>query len=76
MRKGLILFFCMFVCPVFADDTADLLNAANQVVEATRIVCGGISDEIGRVANISKANTAVSAIGTGAAGGALAAGIK
>ncbi len=76
MRRFFTLILCMFVCPVFADDVADLVQAANQVVEATRIVCGGISDEIGRVANISKANTAVAAIGTGAAGGALAAGIK
>ena len=76
MRSFFALFVFMFVCPCFADDVADLVQAANQVAEATRIVCGGISDEIGRVANISKANAAVAAIGTGAAGGALVAGIK
>lgn len=70
------VFFCLVNFSVFADDAADAVLAAQQVAEATKIVCSGISDEIGRVANISKANTAVTAIGTGVAGGALAVGIK
>lgn len=59
----------------FADESTDIIRNAEQVLEATKVVCSGISDEIGKVANISKANTAVTAVGTVAAGGALAAGI-
>ena len=56
-------------------ENAELINRANEIFEATRIVCSGISDEISKVSNVSKANTAVTAVGTAAAGGALAAGI-
>ncbi len=57
--------------------TADmLLNEAQDVYNATKIVCGNLSDEIARVANISKANTAISGVGTAAATGALVTGIK
>ena len=52
------------------------IKSAEQIFEAVRITCSGISDEIGRVANISKANTAVTAVGTVASGGALVVGIK
>ncbi|MBR4625026.1 MAG: hypothetical protein IKO56_05775, partial [Alphaproteobacteria bacterium] len=58
------------------DDLSTAINSAEQICEATRIVCSGIADEISKVANISKANTAVTAVGTVAAGGALIAGIK
>ncbi len=53
----------------------DVISRANSVFDATRIVCSGISDEIAKISNISIANTAVSAAGTAASGGALAAGI-
>ena len=59
-----------------ADDKADIIKQAEEVFEATKIVCSGISDEIANVANISKANTAVTTVGTVASGGALYAGIK
>lgn len=75
MKKLLILVLCMFPIVSMAD-TEDAIKNAEQVYEATRIVCSGISDEIAKVANMSKANTAVTAVGTVAAGGALYAGIK
>lgn len=53
-----------------------LLNEAQDVYNATKIVCGNLSDEIAHVANISKANTAISGAGTAAATGALVTGIK
>ena len=53
-----------------------LVNSAQEIFEATKIVCSGVSDEISKVSNVSKANTAVTAVGTVAAGGALVAGIK
>ena len=72
----IILFLLLGVSPLMADETDDLIASAEQIFEATRITCSGISDEIAKVANISKANTAVTAVGTAAAGGALVAGIK
>ena len=56
-------------------DESGIIKSAEQIYEAARITCAGISDEIGKVANISKANTAVTGVGTVAAGGALVAGI-
>ena len=72
----IILFLLIGISPVIADETDDLIANAEQIFEATRITCSGISDEIAKVSNISKANTAVTAVGTVAAGGALVAGIK
>ncbi len=75
-RMFIILFLLIGISPVIADETDDLIANAEQIFEATRITCSGISDEIAKVSNISKANTAVTAVGTVAAGGALVAGIK
>ena len=50
MRKLLALVLCMFPIVSMAD-TADVVANAEQVYEATRIVCSGISDEIAKVAN-------------------------
>ena len=74
MYKKLILFFCCFVPTVSCGD--DLIDQAQQVFDATQIVCSGISDEISKVSNVSKINTAVTGVGTVAAGGALVAGVK
>lgn len=73
-----ILFLLLLIMPmtILADESNVVINNARQIFEATRITCFGISDEIGKVANISKANTAVTAVGTVAAGGALVVGIK
>lgn len=71
-----ILFLIVGIAPAIADQTDDVIAKAEQIFEATRITCSGISDEISKVSNISKANTAVTAVGTAAAGGALAAGVK
>lgn len=72
--------FCLFFIislPVFAaNENDDLIFRAEQIFDAVSITCSGISDEIAKVANISKANTAVTSVGTVAAGGALIAGIK
>lgn len=75
MARLLCIFFFMCAFSAYADTNTELVQKAEQVFEATKIVCSGISDEIGKVANISKANTAVTAVGTVAAGGALAVGI-
>lgn len=75
-RMFIILFLLIGISPVIADETDDLIANAEQIFKATRITCSGISDEIAKVSNISKANTAVTAVGTVAAGGALVAGIK
>jgi len=69
-----VLFGCVVLTPCFADDA--VINDAENVFKAVRTVCSGISDEISKVSNISKANTAVTSVGTVAAGGALVAGIK
>ena len=53
----------------------DIITDATELFNATKIVCSGISDEISKVSNISKVNTAVTGAGTVAAGGALAVGI-
>lgn len=76
-KKYLVSLIFMFgtVFNIYADD-ADLIRKAEEIYEAMRITCSGISDEISKVSNISKANTAVTAVGTVAATGALAAGIK
>ena len=76
MKK--LFMFLLGVIPFVsvADDKADIIKQAEEVFEATKIVCSGISDEIANVANISKANTAVTTVGTVASGGALYAGIK
>ena len=73
--KKLLLIFLTFVPMMSVADESDIVRNAEQIFEATRIACSGISDEIGKVANISKANTSVTVVGTVAAGGALAAGI-
>ncbi len=74
--KRILTMILIFMPFMASADDIDVVKNAEQVFEATRIACSGISDEIGRVANISKANTAVTAVGTVAAGGALVAGIK
>ena len=73
-----IFAFLLFLIPFasIAEDNVDIIQQAEEVFAATKIVCSGISDEIAKVANISKANTAVTAVGTVASGGALYAGIK
>lgn len=74
MYKKFICFLCCFIPSISYGD--DLVTRAEQVFDATRIVCSGISDEISKVSNVSKINTAVTGVGTIAAGGALVAGIK
>ena len=76
MLKKIFAFLFCFVPMISIADTNDAISKAEEIIEATRITCSGISDEIAKVANISKANTAVSAVGTVAAGGALVTGIK
>ena len=71
-----ILLLIVGIAPAIADQTDDVVAKAEQIFEATRITCSGISDEISKVSNISKANTVVTAVGTAAAGGALVAGVK
>ena len=73
--KKILMLVIGFIPMISMADEADIIKSAEQIYEAARITCAGISDEIGKVANISKANTAVTAVGTVAAGGALVAGV-
>lgn len=66
--------FVMDTCR--ADDAGVVLSEAYNVYETVEQFCGGISDRISKVSGVSKANTAVTAVGTVAAGGALVAGIQ
>lgn len=75
MRQIALLLVALFVTPVFAVETSEIIGRAEHLYESARVVCSGISDEIARVSNVSKANTAVTTVGTVAAAGALAAGI-
>lgn len=76
MKKILFLLTIALCAPALASNESDLIQNAEQVFQATKIVCSGISDEIGRLANISTVNTAITGAGTAAATGALAVGIK
>ena len=76
MKKIFAFLLCIAPFVSMAEDDVDIVQQAEEVFAATKIVCSGISDEIAKVANISKANTAVTTIGTIASGGALYAGIK
>lgn len=72
-KKILVSLFCLIPAVSYGDD---LIAVAQSTYDAVRIVCSGISDEISRVSNVSKVNTAVAGAGTVAAGGALIAGAK
>lgn len=74
LRFGLFIVLCFLPCISFGN-TDEIVSRAEQLYKATKTVCSGISDEISHITNISVANTAVSAVGTASAGGALAAGL-
>lgn len=63
------------MCAIQIARADEIIDNANELFNATRIVCSGLSDEISKVSNISKINTAVTGVGTVAAGGALVAGV-
>ena len=67
-KKILASLFWLIPAVSYGDD---LITKAQSTYDAVRIVCSGISDEISRVSNVSKVNTAVTGTGTVAAGGAL-----
>lgn len=75
-KKLKIIYFLCFVPSVACAANTDLIAEAQDTFNAARMVCSGISDEISKVSNVSKINTAVTGVGTVAAGGALVAGIK
>lgn len=82
-KKLLVVLMCLITSVSFgainyAVETTDpdqLVQSAEELFEATKIVCSGVSDEISKVSKVSKVNTVVTATGTVAAGGALAVGI-
>lgn len=76
MPKKLFAFLCCLIPSISYGAIDDLIAEAQDTFNATRMVCSGISDEISKVSNVSKINTAVTGAGTVAAGGALVAGIK
>lgn len=76
MRKKLFALLCCMIPAISFGAVDDLIAEAQDAFNAARMVCSGISDEISKVSNVSKINTAVTGVGTVAAGGALVAGIK
>ena len=62
--------------PVAHADDTDRLGQLGQLYNATRAVCGGLSDELQHLKNMTTGNTVVSGVGTAAAGGALYAGLS
>lgn len=76
MPKKLFAFFCCLISSMSYGATGDLIAEAQDTFNAARMVCSGISDEISKVSNVSKTNTAVTGVGTVVAGGALVSGIK
>ena len=71
-----LLCFGLMTSGAHADDASDALANAYEVYETVGQFCDGISDRLSQVSGISKVNTAVTGVGTVAAGGALYAGIK
>lgn len=76
MYRKFIYFLCCCIPAVSYGAVGDLIAEAQNIFNATKMVCSGISDEISKVSNVSKINTAVTGVGTVAAGGALIAGIR
>lgn len=76
MYKKLMTVLMCLITSVSFGSTEDLIHGAEEIFEATKIVCSGVSDEISKVSKVSKVNTAVTAVGTVAAGGALVVGIQ
>lgn len=76
-------FFCLIICLVLCQNVAfadyltnDMgLSDAYAAYNAVQQFCGGISDRISKISGVAKANTAVTAVGTVASGGALAFGV-
>ena len=76
MKRWIVSCLLGILCPCVSFADSDILQRANDLYDATRAVCMGISDEIARVGNISRVNTMVTAAGTVASGGALVVGIE
>ena len=71
-----VMLYLLPVAVCRADDTGVVLSDLYDVYQTVESFCSGISDRISQVSGISKINTAVTATGTVAAGGALYAGVK
>ena len=75
----ILAFLLLFVVPTgaIADDADNsaTLEGVYDLYQTVQHFCGGISDRISSVSGVSKINTAVTAVGTIASGGALAFGI-
>ena len=76
MHKKLFALLCCFIPIISYGAVDDLIAEAQDTFNVAKMVCSGISDEISKVSNVSKINTAVTGVGTVAAGGALVAGVK
>mgnify|MGYP003289976173 CR=1 FL=1 len=66
---------CLITSVSFAEEDMTI-QGAEELFEATKIVCNGISDEISHVSKISKVNTAVTAAGTNVATGLVETGLN
>ncbi len=81
MHKYFALLLCLviplscFAADSFENDEGAVLENLYETYESVRQFCGGISDRVSAISGVSKVNTAVTAVGTVASGGALAAGI-
>lgn len=78
-------YFALLLCVItplsgFAADSSEndegaVLENLYETYESVRQFCGGISDRISSVSGVAKVNTAVTAVGTAASGGALVTGL-
>lgn len=76
MKHFFTIFLAIVSIPAFADDSVDaVLQDLYNTYRTVQQFCGGISDRISSVSGVSKINTAVTAVGTAASGGALVTGI-
>lgn len=65
LKRFFIVLMCCASSASFGntESVQDVVRQSEQLLNVARIVCSGISDEISKVSNVSKANTAGVAIG-------------
>lgn len=78
MKKTIFSIICLvsIVISARADDSGIILSDMYDIYQTVEQFCGGISDRLSKISGVSKANTAISVVGTVASSGALYAGIK
>lgn len=78
MRAGVFILSTVAALTITAAraDDMDRIAQLTQLYNATSSVCGGISDQLQHLKNVTTGNAVVSGVGTVAAGGALYAGLS